>query len=247
MLKLTANRQGVLMITLYTLPPAFGLRNVSPFCLKVEMALTHFKLPFEMKLEGDPRKAPKGKLPFAIIDGETIADSELILERLNTKLDGELYRDLTTGEIAIGRAFTRLAEEHLYWIMVASRWLEDDWFPHIVKGFFSEVPGLFRSLAANTARATVKKTYNLHGLGRHSKADQEAFARRDLAAISDHIEAHRYIAGERLTVFDFTVAGVLVGLMDNEPATWMSEVAKDYPVLREYVDRIQTEVGVFAK
>ena len=29
------------MIGLYTFPEAFGLRNVSPFCLKVEMALHH--------------------------------------------------------------------------------------------------------------------------------------------------------------------------------------------------------------
>ena len=28
------------MIQLYTFPEAFGLRNVSPFCLKIEMALT---------------------------------------------------------------------------------------------------------------------------------------------------------------------------------------------------------------
>ena len=66
------------MITLVTLPPAFGLRNVSPFCLKVEMALTHLGLEFDYETEQDPRKAPKGKLPYLLIDGERIADSELI-------------------------------------------------------------------------------------------------------------------------------------------------------------------------
>ena len=79
------------MITLVTLPPAFGLRNVSPFCLKVEMALTHLGLEFDHQEEQDPRKAPKGKLPYLVIDGEKIADSELIFERLNDMTQGKLY------------------------------------------------------------------------------------------------------------------------------------------------------------
>ena len=235
------------MITLYTLPPAFGLRNVSPFCLKAEMTLTHLRQPFEIKFEADPRKAPKGKLPYIDIDGDVTADSELILQKLDEKFNGGVYGELSPKEIAIGRAFTRLSEEHLYWMIVASRWLEADWFPNVVNGFFSDVPALLRSLIAKSARSTMKKTYDLQGLGRHTKAEQRQFARDDLSAISDQIEAERYITGGRLTVFDFNVASILVGLMDNEPATWISILAKDYPVLREYVDRVQQEVGVYAK
>ena len=120
------------MITLYALPPAFGLRNVSPFCLKTEMMLAHLKQPFELVEERDPRKTPKGKLPYLECDGEVIADSERILEFLDQQFDGALFGDLTPQEIATGRAFTRLAKEHLYWMIVASRWLEDDWFPNVI-------------------------------------------------------------------------------------------------------------------
>ena len=47
------------MLELVTLPPAFGLRNVSPFCLKAEMLLTSLDLPFKLSEEADPRKAPR--------------------------------------------------------------------------------------------------------------------------------------------------------------------------------------------
>lgn len=94
------------MITLVTLPPAFGLRNVSPFCLKVEMALTHLGMSFEATTEQDPRKAPKGKLPYVTIDGQHIADSELIFEKLNEMSQGKLYAGLTPEEKAVGTAFT---------------------------------------------------------------------------------------------------------------------------------------------
>ena len=79
------------MLTLVTLPPAFGLRNVSPFCLKVEMALKHLGLEFDVQHEGDPRKTPKGKLPYLIVDGEKLADSELIFEYLDDRTQGKLY------------------------------------------------------------------------------------------------------------------------------------------------------------
>lgn len=235
------------MIQLYALPPAFGLRNVSPFCLKTEMALTYLGQPFELIEEPDPRKTPKGKLPYLVHNGETVADSERIFEYLDKQFDGGLFGQLTPQEIAVGRAFTRLAEEHLYWLMVASRWLEDDWFANVVTGFFGIAPKPLRGFVARMAQKQVRQTYHLQGLGRHSKAEQRAFAHEDLKAISDQIEANRYITGGRLTVFDFAVASILVGLMDNEPATWISELAKQYPVLREYVDRIQDEIGIYAR
>lgn len=235
------------MITLVTLPPAFGLRNVSPFCLKVEMALKHLGLEFDHQEEKDPRKAPKGKLPYLVIDGERLGDSELIFERLNDMTQGKLYEGLTPEEKATGTAFARLAEDHLYWMGVASRWLDDAWFPNVVRDFFGFVPGLFRGIASKGAQKSVRQTYDLHGLGRHSLEEQKGFARRDFQAISDIVSSQKYIVGGRLTAFDFVVAGMLSGFMDNDPPTWITEIANEYPALREYLERIQSEVGVSGK
>ena len=232
------------MITLVTFPAAFGLRNVSPFCLKVEMALAHLGIEHEIEMEADPRKAPKGKLPYIKVDGNRIADSELIFEYLDHITQGGLYGSLTPEEKAQGLAWTRLAEDHLYWMMVASRWLDDTWFPNIVEGFFGFVPGLFRGFASGAARRQMQKTYDLHGLGRHTFEEQQGFARRDLEAINAAVTNSPYIVGGRLTVYDFVIAGMLSGLMDNQPPTWMSRMANEYPGLREYLTRIEAEVGV---
>jgi len=40
---------------LHTLPPAFGQRNLSPFCLKAEMALRHLDLAFTHRPSPPPR------------------------------------------------------------------------------------------------------------------------------------------------------------------------------------------------
>jgi hypothetical protein len=46
-------------LTLVTLGGAFGLQNVSPFCLKAEMLMTHMGLDYTMEIQQDPRKAPR--------------------------------------------------------------------------------------------------------------------------------------------------------------------------------------------
>ena len=235
------------MITLYTFPPTFGLRNVSPFCLKVEMALTHLKEDYEIIEESDPRKSPKGKLPYIVMDGEAIADSEIILERLDDARDGALFGELSDDEYARGYAFTRLAEDHLYWLVVASRWLDDEWFPNVVSGFFHFVPGLIRPLASRAARKQVLKTLDLHGLGRHNLEEQADFARRDLRTLSRALASHSFIAGDRLTAFDFAVAGLLSGIYDQSPPTWITPIANEFPDLKDYTERVQETVGVYAR
>ena len=235
------------MIKLYTLPPAFGLRNVSPFCLKIEMALTWLKLDFETFQEADPRKAPKGKLPFLIVDGTRMPDSELIFEYLDQKTDGGLFGGLTALEMAQGTAFTRLADDHLYWMMVASRWLDDDWFPNVKRDFFGALPAPISFLASRLAQRQVRTTYHLQGLGRHSQAEQEQFARRDLKAISDVVAEQQYIVGGRLTAFDFTIASLISGLLDQQPHTWMNPLADEFPPLRDYAERVQQDIGIFGR
>lgn len=235
------------MIKLYTFPAAFGLRNPSPFCLKIEMALEFLGLDFQIETLSDPRKAPKGKLPFIETDGEFVADSELIVERLNQQTDGGLFSELTPAEMAQGTAFTRLAEDHLYWFVVASRWLDDDWWPNVETDLFRALPGIVRGIVAPMARRQVKQAYRSHGLGRHSLSEQKHLASRDLQAISDIVEGSRFIAGTRMTVFDFAVAAQLSSLLDNRPSTWATSLASKFPVLKDYAERIQEATNVYGR
>jgi len=236
------------MLELVTLPPAFGMRNVSPFCLKAEMLLTSLELPFTRRSEADPRKAPKGKLPFLISSGEVIADSELITEHLDALTQGKVYSGISAQQKSQGVALTRLAEDHLYWIMVASRWLDEQWFPNVVDDFFGIAPRLIRPLVAGAARREVAKTYHLQGLGRHTMEEQRGFARRDLQALQDALPAgQEFLFGDTPDIFDFTLAAMLAGIFDNRPATWLTELAQPYTSLRDYAEGVQAHVGVYGR
>ena len=64
------------MITLYTFGPYFGLPDGSPFVVKAMLLLKFAGLAYD-EIRGYPSNAPKGKLPYIIDDGVTVADFEL--------------------------------------------------------------------------------------------------------------------------------------------------------------------------
>ena len=235
------------MLKLVTLPPAFGMRNVSPFCLKIEMLMTALELPFDHAEESDPRKAPQGKLPFLVTEEKKIPDSEVIAVYLDELTGGKVFGHFTAEQLAQGYALTRLCEDHLYWIMVASRWLNDDWWPNVVCGFFGNLPQPLRYVASSMARREVRKTYNLQGLGRHPLTIQEVFARRDLQALDAAVPATGFLFNDTPDIFDFTVAGMMAGVYDNKPATWVGLIAEEFENLRAYTERVQSEIGIFGR
>jgi len=210
------------------------------------MALAHLDLDFDYATTLELNKAPKGKVPWIDDDG-IIADSELILAHLDKKSGGKLFGDLTPDEVALGTAFMRLCDDHLYWLMVASRWLDDDWFDNVKYGFFGQMPFPINKIAPIVARRTVRKTYDLHGLGRHTIEEQHSFLQRDIDALDARLSHHHYIASDRMTVYDFAVASTLAGAMDNAPATWVADMMNEHQSLRDYIERVQSEVGVYCR
>jgi glutathione S-transferase len=166
---------------------------------------------------------------------------------LDRKINGGLYGHLSHEEIAIGTAYTRLTEDHLYWTVVASRWLDDSWFPNVTSGFFASFPFPMRQLVPIIARRQVRQTYHLHGLGRHTLDEQEDFARRDLAAIEMKVGDAPYLLGDKPTAFDFGVASLIAGAVDNEPATWSTQLIKEFQPVVDYAERAQAATGAYSR
>lgn len=144
-------------------------------------------------------------------------------------------------------ALARLVEDHFYWLFVASRWLDDEWFPNIVDGFFHIAPAIVRPLVARAARRQVRQTLHLHGLGRHTLEEQRAFLERDLQALESAVPERGFLFGDVPGIFDFTVAAMMAGAFDNRPPTWVTPIALQYRALHAYTERVQESVGVFGR
>src|SRR6185295_4139940 len=152
------------MIRLYQYPPMFGLPNPSPFCMKLETWLRMTRLPFEVERVVDPRKGPKGKVPWIEDQGRTIADSALIIEYLTKTYGDPLGSRLDARERASSLALQRLIEEHLYWAIAHGRFLDADVWPTTKTQFLAGFPAPFRPLVGRLVRKTVAKSLHLQGL-----------------------------------------------------------------------------------
>ena len=73
------------MVTLYSYPELFGVADNNGYGLKVFAFLRLTGLPFTHEHIFDVSTAPRGQLPYGVVDDEAIGDSEIIIAHLKRK------------------------------------------------------------------------------------------------------------------------------------------------------------------
>jgi glutathione S-transferase len=201
------------MITLYQFPGVWGLTNASPFCLKVETYLRLAEIPYEIKAIMDPRNAPKGKLPFIKIDNKTIADSELIIDFLKAKFGDSLDKNLSREQKALSVLIDDSFTEHLYWIIVYSRWqYEPNWL-EVKKTFFAKLSPFAKLFIPNLVRRKTIKTLYAQGIGRHSYDEILEMGYKTLDAIAEILGEKKFFFGDDPSTIDATAFAFLANIV----------------------------------
>jgi glutathione S-transferase len=227
------------MITLYQFPATWGLPNGSPFCWKVENYLRMAGLPYQTKL-GDPRKAPKGKLPTINDDGTVIADSGAIIEHLKKRHGDKLDDKLTERQRATGHAITRLLEESLYWPMIYARWIEDDGFALVRDELLRPaMPPIVREIVPGLIRSQIKKQLHAQGTGRHTRAEIYEIGRRDLDALAAMVGDQPYMLGGEPTSIDATAYAFVGVALWSPPGSPLKQHVEAHPSLVAYCERMR--------
>ncbi|MCP4182269.1 MAG: glutathione S-transferase family protein [Hyphomicrobiales bacterium] len=222
------------MLALQVFPPAFGLKSPSPFSLKAIALMQMSGLDYKIE-PGDPRKTPKKKLPV-LIDGEKhIPDSTHILVHLKKAHGFDPDIGLNAEQLAIAEAFRRMMEEHLYWILVYSRWIENG--DIVREAFFSMVPALMRKFVFSMVAKQVKSALYGQGMGRHTAAEVYAFGAADLQAIANYFGDKQYFFGETPTSIDATLYGSLSNIIDPQLDTPLKQAALSHDNLVAFKQR----------
>lgn len=205
------------MITLHKFVPAWGLPDLSPFCVKVETYLRMRGLPFDSKVS-DVRKSPKGKLPYIEQDGVRLSDSRDILAHLERSADSPLDSGITPAEQATSTAFRALFEEELYFYVLALRWkTEAGWriYQPTMRQYLETV-GIPRFIAGAilpaVRRGMVQHTWR-QGAGRHSESEINARAIEGVNAIATQLGDGPYFLGQTPRCIDATAYAFLASSM----------------------------------
>lgn len=202
------------MIKLFQFPAFWNLPNISPFCMKIETYLRMANLPYEVVAVQDPRKAPKQKLPYINDDGVIVADSGRIIKYLKQKYNDNLDASLTELQKAESLALQRLLEEHLYWILVYSRWVDPANWPVTKKTFFATLPILIRELVAASVHKKMIRYLHDQGIGRHTQEEIYDLGLDDLHALNEMLNHHVFLVRDVPTSIDASgyafIANILV-------------------------------------
>ncbi|MCI0667252.1 MAG: glutathione S-transferase family protein [Methylococcaceae bacterium] len=226
------------MICLYKFHPAFGLRDPSPFCVKVETFLRMVGAEYETISLSDPRKGPKGKLPFITDGDKTIADSTFILKYLIETYRYPIDAHLRAEQRATGLAVTRMLEEHLYWAVVSERWLDPVNWAKVSLQFFGGMPTVIRSIVPRIAQASVKRTLHGQGLGRHRPSEIQTLANDDIRAVSDLLGQQDFILGDRHSSYDASVYAFLSSILYCTLDSPSRQTVLEHENLGRYCDRV---------
>src|SRR5262245_4490917 len=225
------------MITLEGFGPGFGLPDPSPFVTKAEMLLKMAGLPYAVDTGGF-NKAPKGKLPYIIDNGETIADSTFIRWHIETKYNIDFDRGLSAEQRAIAWAFEKMLEEHLYWALGYARWIDNSNFEKGPRNFFNKIPAPMRYFLVPMIRRKVRRALHAQGFGRHSPEEIVMLGTRSINATADFLSAKPYMMGTEPTGLDATAFAFIVGILCPLFATPLRSAAERHDNLRKYVGRM---------
>ena len=216
------------MLTLFAFGPAFGLPDPSPFVTKAEVLLKMSGLPYEKNFKGFNR-APKGKLPYLQDGDQLIADSTFIRWHLERTHGIQFDANYCAAELALAWSIERMLEDHLYWIMLDSRWGDEANFQAGPAAFFKRVPWFLRGLVSRKIRGKLLAAVYAQGMGRHQPAERMQLALRDIETLSVVLGDKPYLLGNQPCGADATVYAFLLGalcpLFQSEVRTQVSAQA----------------------
>jgi len=227
------------MIEFFKFPSAFGMRDASPFVLKLETYLRLAGIEYKTTEESDPRKAPKGKMPFIKDGDKTVADSSIIITYLKDKYGDPLGKGLSAEQRAIGHAVKTMLEERTYWVLVNDRWMNPKNQPIIRDTWFGMIPGFIRGFIFGKIIKDMKKGMEGHGIGKHSDEEVFEFGFSDIKAFENILGGKLYLLGDNPSEYDAFPYALLSNFMAKPFPNVISDYIGKSKTLSAYIARVE--------
>lgn len=228
------------MIQLYQFPTFWDLPNLSVFCMKVETYLRMVKLPFEVIPTSNPQKGPKGKLPYIREGEKVLADSSFIIADLKQRYGDPLDGHLSPQQKALGFALQRLLEEHLYWVLLYSRWINPSSFAVLKQMLFGNMPFPIKTIFPLLVQKKMRSALYQQGIGRHSEADIYHMGLEDLSVISTLLKESSFLLGNEPATIDACGYAFIANILYVPLSSPLKEYAESQPHFATYCEKMKT-------
>ena len=224
-------------IKLFQFPCLFGIPNLSPFCCKLETWLRIAGVPYEVVDTSNPRKGPKGKLPFIEDGGVRIADTSRIIDHLVKTRGGDPDTHLDQRQRALALLVQRTLEEHYAFVLAYTHLVSDEGMRHADERFAS-LPTIARPLVARLLRRAVNGILWKQGLLRHSHEEIVDAAIRDWRAVLAFKSDGPFFFGDKPSGTDAIVFGTLATTVLTPIETPIRDFLRAQPDCVAYAERM---------
>jgi len=197
-------------------------------------------IPYELVV-GDPREAPKGKVPWIDDDGHVLGDSTFIIDYLKEKHGDPLDGRLTPRQQATGHAVQVMLEESLYYISSYTKWVVDEGFAIYSAELFAGMPAEQLEYVPAMVRKRVIDKLSAQGIGRHERQEVYQLGIRDILAFGELLGDGPFLFGEQPTSFDACAFGVIGNIKDGPFAGPVRDTANNTRNIAEYIDQIREQ------
>ncbi len=229
------------MLVLHGFGPNFGIEDPSPFVLKVDAFLRMAGIEYKSSPGvHNLQKSPKGKLPFVTVDDKVIADSSDIIDYLDEQYNSPLNSWLSEEQKAQAYLLSKSLDEHWYWCIVHSRWMDDKVWPILKQAFFGEMPFPLRIIVPKVARKQVKGALHAQGLGRFTDDELLQKSKTVLDSLSALLADKTYFFGDKACNFDAWAFAFLAEVILVDLKTPTNDLAQTYTNLVRYCKNIQS-------
>lgn len=223
---------GAAPVKVYSLPTAWGVPSLSPFCLKLLTWFRMVDIPYELHvLHGPPTKPRTRKAPYIErADGSIMPDSNFIIQALSEEWQVTLDDHLNDKQRAIAHLLQRTLEKSLYFVAVWHRWNQH--WDEVRPGIFADLPPPARVIIAPFVRRYILKQPWAQGVTRNTTEQIYAAARGDIEAVSSIMGDKDFFFGKPSTI-DATAYGLFANLLNP-------------PVDSPLVDAVRAQTNIVA-
>lgn len=228
-------KAGKDMVILHGLGKGIYTPSLSPFVMKLATYLRMAKIPYQMDFT-EPF-GPKGKSPWITINGESIGDSQLVMEYLGQHFNRDSSSHLTEEQKAVAWTFSIMIDEHICWCLRDWRWVLDAGRGVIQS---ANIPPMKKWILFPANRRRQIQAMKVQGIGRHSHQEIQSFVIKDLRAISKYLGKKPFLMGDKPCEVDCSVFGSLVQIKYNYPGSPYTDLLEnEFANLGAYVVRMK--------
>jgi glutathione S-transferase len=221
----------------------------SPFCVKARICLHLKSVPFRsvtvtLRRARELRRLnPLGKVPVLVQGPEVVADSSRIARHLEARYPDPGLIPADPAARAYAALLEEWADEALYFIVGAFKWLNPENRAAAVDNTVSEISaGALRPLVGRALAWSIRRRYAAWGCRSSGLGELVTRMRENLATLETLLSGKPYLLGRVTTLADVAVFSQLAWMRGYAEARLIDEV----PAVAEWLDRLQAAPPIAA-